>query len=189
MGSRFLLVGTPSGITLAGEGGAHQSINTPLIGMGQPNLDSFEPAFADELALIMRWSFEHLQAPDGASVYLRLTTRAISQPVRPGADWEAGAIDGAYWLRHPGPNAEAAIAYCGAVAPEAIAAWEGLQDDLHGLGLLAVTSPDRLHRDWSASQAARWTGQPARESHIEMLLGSLRPGDSIHRCRSGCLPK
>ncbi|MEQ8772824.1 MAG: transketolase, partial [Erythrobacter sp.] len=48
--ARFLLVGTPSGITLAGEGGAHQSINTPLIGMGQPNLDSYEPAFADEVA-------------------------------------------------------------------------------------------------------------------------------------------
>src|SRR3546814_3133982 len=62
--SRFLLVGTPSGLTLAAEGGAHQSINTPLIGMGQPNLAYFEPAWADEVAARLRWSFEHLQRPE-----------------------------------------------------------------------------------------------------------------------------
>ena len=60
--ARFILVATPSGITLAPEGGAHQSIGTPLIGIGQPGLTSFEPAYADELAVIMRWAFEHLQA-------------------------------------------------------------------------------------------------------------------------------
>ncbi len=53
--ARFMLVATPSGITLAPEGGAHQSISTPLIGMGQPGLQSFEPAFADELQVIMVW--------------------------------------------------------------------------------------------------------------------------------------
>ena len=74
-GARFLLVGTPSGLTLGPEGGAHQSINTPLIGMGQPGLAYFEPAYADEVALFMRWAFEHLQKPDGSSVYLRLSTR------------------------------------------------------------------------------------------------------------------
>src|SRR3546814_16567528 len=71
--SRFLLVGTPSGITLAAEGGAHQSINTPLIGMGQPNLAYFDPAYADELALMMAWAFDHMQRPDGSSVYLLLS--------------------------------------------------------------------------------------------------------------------
>ncbi|OYZ88810.1 MAG: transketolase, partial [Sphingomonadales bacterium 17-56-6] len=62
--ARFLLVGTPSGLTLGPEGGAHQSINTPLIGMGQPGLAYFEPAYADEVALFMRWAFEYLQKPD-----------------------------------------------------------------------------------------------------------------------------
>src|SRR5699024_6441044 len=71
--SRFLLVATPSGVTLGPEGGAHQSINSPLIGMGQPGLTYFEPAWADELAHLMRWSFQHMQAADGGSVYLRLT--------------------------------------------------------------------------------------------------------------------
>ena len=61
--ARFILVATPSGVTLAPEGGAHQSIATPLIGMAQDGLTSFEPAFADELAVILRWGFEHIQAP------------------------------------------------------------------------------------------------------------------------------
>ena len=59
--SRFLLVGTSSGMTLAPEGGAHQSIGSPLIGMAQDGLASFEPAFLDELSVIMNWSFDYLQ--------------------------------------------------------------------------------------------------------------------------------
>ncbi len=59
--ARFILVATPSGVALAPEGGAHQSIGTPLIGMAQPGLTSYEPAYADELAVILRWAFEHIQ--------------------------------------------------------------------------------------------------------------------------------
>ena len=59
--ARFLLVGTPSGVTLAPEGGAHQSIGTPLIGMAQDGLAAFEPAFVDELSVIMRFAFEYMQ--------------------------------------------------------------------------------------------------------------------------------
>ena len=174
--ARFLLVATPSGVTLGPEGGAHQSINSPLIGMGQPGLTYFEPAFADELALFMGWSFEHLQAEKGGSVYLRLTTRVIKQEEREDSIWEAGALRGAYWLKRPSEGAEAAIVYTGAVAPEAISAWEELKDDLPGLGLLAVTSADLLHREWSARQANRWvTGEPQQPSHIELLLNSLSP--------------
>ena len=61
--ARFILVATPSGISLAGEGGAHQSIATPLIGMAQDGLSSFEPAYVDELATILRWALEHIQRP------------------------------------------------------------------------------------------------------------------------------
>ncbi len=64
--ARFIIAGTPSGVTLAPEGGAHQSIGTPLIGISQDGLASFEPAFADELARIMQWSFDYLQR-DGES--------------------------------------------------------------------------------------------------------------------------
>jgi pyruvate dehydrogenase E1 component len=171
--ARFLLVATPSGLTLGPEGGAHQSINSPLIGMGQPGLTYFEPAFADEVALLMRWSFEHLQAEDGGSVYLRLTTRVIDQIARSDETWEAGALNGGYWLKPPASGADAAIVFVGALAPEAIAAWEILVEDLPGLGLLAVTSPDLLHRGWTARNAARWTDRPPSPSHIDALLAPL----------------
>ena len=173
--ARFLLVATPAGLTLGPEGGAHQSINSPLIGMGQPGLTYFEPAFADEVALLMRWSFEHLQAADGGSVYLRLTTRVIEQVARTDTAWEADALRGGYWLKPPTPGAEAAIAFTGALAPEVIAAWESLVEDLPGVGLLAVTSPDLLHRGWMAGRAARWTDKPPAPSHIETLLAPLAP--------------
>lgn len=177
--SRFLLVGTPSGITLAAEGGAHQSINTPLIGMGQPNLTYFEPAYADELAVIMRFAFEHMQQPDGSSVYLRLSTRVIPQVEREDDGWKNDALKGAYWMRKPGPEAEVAIVFTGAVAPEALAAWEQLAEDIPGLGLLNVTSPDLLHRGWSARRAARWNGGQVEPCHAEALLAELAPGAGL----------
>jgi pyruvate dehydrogenase E1 component len=173
--ARFLLVGTPSGLTLGPEGGAHQSINTPLIGMGQPGLAYFEPAYADEVALFMRWAFEHMQKPDGSSVYLRLSTRQVPQVPRAGTAWEADALKGGYWLRQPAPGAEAAIVFTGAIAPEVLAAFEQLADDIPGLGVLNVTSPDVLHRDWSASKAARWTDKPTQKCHAEDLLSVLAP--------------
>lgn len=172
--ARFLLVATPSGVSLAPEGGAHQSIGTPLIGLAQPGLTAFEPAFADELAVIMRWAFVHLQEPDGGAVYLRLSTRQIDQPQRERAP--DGVLDGGYWLVPPGDDAEAALVYAGAVAPEILAARELLQDELPGLGILAVTSADRLHADWIArgqtSVAARLLGAlPADAALVTLLDG------------------
>ena len=173
--ARFLLIGTPSGLTLGPEGGAHQSINTPLIGMGQPGLAYFEPAFADEVALFMQWAFRYLQQPEGGSVYLRLSTRQIPQVERTDTDWEVDALKGGYWLRKPAAGAEAALVFTGAIAPEVLTAYEQLLEDIPGLGVLNVTSPDVLHRDWSASRAARWTGKNQQICHAESLLSALSP--------------
>jgi pyruvate dehydrogenase E1 component len=177
--ARFLLVGTPSGLTLGPEGGAHQSINTPLIGMGQPGLAYFEPAYADEVALFMRWAFEYLQKPEGSSVYLRLSTRQVAQVERANTNWETDALKGGYWLRPPTAGAEAAIAFTGAIAPEVLAAYAQMLDDIPGLGVLNVTSPDVLHREWSASKAARWTDRNAQTCHAEDLLSILAPDAGI----------
>ena len=171
--ARFLLVATPSGLTLGPEGGAHQSINSPLIGIGQPGLTYFEPAFVDELTLLMRWSFEHLQTDDGGSVYLRLTTRSIDQVERADEAWQANAIQGGYWLRQPAAGAQAAIVFTGAIVPEAIEAFDAMIDDMPGMGLLNVTSPDLLHRGWSAARAQRSAGQAIAPSHAEKLLAPL----------------
>ena len=176
--ARFLLVATPSGITLGPEGGAHQSINPPLIALGQPGLRHYEPAFADELAAMMEEAFRLIDDPDGESTYLRLSTRAITQISRDTDEWKAGALAGGYWLREPAPGAEAAIVAMGAVMPEALAAWEELSADLPGLGLLSVTSPDLLHRGWTAAQAARWDGK-RDVSHVETLLNKLGRGAGL----------
>jgi pyruvate dehydrogenase E1 component len=173
-GARFILVATPSGITLAPEGGAHQSLIEPLIGLSQPGLTAFEPAYADELAVLMRWALEEIQREDGESVYFRLSTRPVDQPERAIEDPLAdGIVAGGYWLREPEPGAELAIVYCGAVAQEALAAWEALREDIPGIGLLAVTSPGRLHRGWRQATATG-TVSPA-----ETLLRSLSPGAGL----------
>jgi pyruvate dehydrogenase E1 component len=185
--ARFIAVGTPSGITLAPEGGAHQSIGTPLIGMAQDGLASFEPAFADELATILEWAFDYLQRDgtglsdtswlrdvEGGSVYLRLTTRPLTQPKRSlSGEIRDAVIEGGYWLREPGPEAEVAVAYAGAVAEEVMAAGEAMSDEVPGFGILAVTSADRLNAGWHAAERARESGDSDARCHVERLLEEL----------------
>ncbi len=188
--ARFIIVGTPSGVTLAPEGGAHQSIGAPLIGMSQDGLAAFEPAFVDELAVIMAWAFDYMQrdgggdpdertwlrAETGGSVYLRLSTNPIEQPVKRLDDgFRQGAVDGAYWLRKPGPNCEIVIAYQGVIAPEAIKAAGMISEGRRDVGVLAVTSADRLHAGWTAAQRARSRGTTAARCHVEQLMMNVPP--------------
>jgi pyruvate dehydrogenase E1 component len=182
--ARFIVVATPSGITLAPEGGAHQSVYTPLIGLGLDHLVYFEPAYADELAVILRAAFEHVQAEDGGAVYLRLSTRPLAQPRRAlDATLRAAILAGGYWLRPPGAGAEVVIAFAGAVAPEALAAWEQIVEDVPTAGLLAVTSPDRLHAGWRRAQAPGRAGAAA--SHVERLLEPLAPDAAVVTVQDG----
>jgi pyruvate dehydrogenase E1 component len=194
--ARFILVATPSGITLAPEGGAHQSIVEPMIGMAQDGLATFEPAFVDELAVILRFALDYIQrdgqidkAGDpsehtsdptwlrdeiGGSVYLRLSTRPIEQIQREiGPDLRQAIVDGAYWLREPGPNCQVIVAYTGAVAPEAIQAVGLMGEDRRDVGLLAVTSADRLNAGWTAAWRARERGLVHARSHVERLLAKV----------------
>ncbi len=186
--ARFVLVATPSGITLAPEGGAHQSIGTPLIGLAQDGLAAFEPAFVDELATILAFAFDYIQRDaegeasernwlrdeTGGSVYLRLSTRPIEQIKRAMmGELSQAIVDGGYWLRKPGPNCQVAVAYTGAVAPEAIQAVGLMAEDRRDVGLLAVTSADRLNAGWTAAQRARERGLVHARSHIEKLLAEV----------------
>lgn len=185
--ARFILIGTPSGITLAPEGGAHQSIATPLIGMAQDGLATFEPTYADELAIIMEWAFDYVQRngdgeqnvawlrdSEGGSVYLRLSTRVIEQPERQLSEYDQlGVLAGGYWVKEPEIGADLAIVYTGVMAPEAKLAWQEIIASHSGAGLLAVTSGDRLNAGWNAAQKARQIGQFNAQSHIEELLAPL----------------
>jgi pyruvate dehydrogenase E1 component len=186
--ARFILVATPSGITLAPEGGAHQSIATPLIGLAQDGLAAFEPAFVDELAVILAFAFDYIQRDaeaeasernwlrdeTGGSVYLRLSTRPIEQIKRTMTpELRQAIVDGAYWQRPPGPNCQVVVAYAGAVVPEAIQAVGLMAEDRRDVGLLAVTSADRLNAGWTAAQRARERGLVHARSHIEKLLADV----------------
>ncbi len=186
--ARFIIVATPSGITLAPEGGAHQSIAQPLIGMAQDGLASFEPAFVDELGVVLAWGLAYIQKEGaghdternwlrdetGGSVYLRLSTRPVEQPKREMTDdLRHGIIEGAYWLRRPGPNCQVVVAYTGAIAPEAAQAVGLMGEDRRDVGLLAVTSADRLNAGWTAAQRARERGLVHARSHIERLLDDV----------------
>ena len=189
--ARFIVVATPSGLTLAPEGGAHQSIVQPLIGIGQDGLASFEPAFVDELAVILAFALAYIQNENdgatpghnglnddaGGSVYLRLSTRPVEQIRRTmTGELRQAIIDGAYWLREPGPNCQVVVAYTGAVAPEAIHAVGLMAEDRRDVGLLAITSADRLHAGWTAALRARERGLVHARSHIERLFEGL-PGN------------
>jgi pyruvate dehydrogenase E1 component len=188
--ARFMVVATPSGITLAPEGGAHQSVSEPLIGLAQDGLASFEPAYVDELAVIMAWAFSYMQKSGaaessernwlrdetGGSVYLRLSTRPVEQMQRQMTDeLRQQIVDGAYWMRKPGPNCQVVVAYTGAIAPEGIEAVGLMAEDRRDVGLLAVTSADRLNAGWSAAQRAREHGLVHARSHIERLLADVPP--------------
>src|SRR5882757_7070531 len=158
--------------------------------MAQDGLAAFEPAFVDELAAILAFSLEYIQKDGdgvasernwlrdetGGAVYLRLSTRPIEQMKRAMTpELSQAIVDGAYWQRPPGPNCQVVVAYTGAVAPEAIQAVGLMAEDRRDVGLLAVTSADRLNAGWTAAQRARERGLVHARSHGERLLSELPP--------------
>jgi pyruvate dehydrogenase E1 component len=157
-GGQSILVGTPSGVSLAPEGGAHQSVTTPSIGLEQPGCLSYEPAFAIDTEWVLLASLAQLGRPGGQSAYLRLSTRPVDQalasvPADPAARdrRRCNVVAGAYLLRrHERP----ALTICGmgALIPAALAAAERLDTMGFGADVVCVTSPDLLFR---AVQARR----------------------------------
>jgi pyruvate dehydrogenase E1 component len=167
-GGQSILVGTPSGVSLAPEGGAHQSITTPSIGIEQPGCVSYEPAFAVDTEWCLLASLARLGRPDGSSAYLRLSTRPVSQklaaiPADPAARERRRrhVVAGAYPLRRPEAAAAGGqgsgtpavtIAVMGAVVPEALAAAERLDAAGTPADVVCVTSPGLLFRALRARQ-------------------------------------
>ena len=184
--ARFLMVATPSGVTLAPEGGAHQSIGTPLIGMAQDGLASFEPAFVDELAIIMRWAFDYMQrggdgepaSPTGCAT--RPAVRSTSG-FRPGRRAAAAQIGPGLARTHQRRLLAAAAGaqrrdrrrLYGRGRAGGDQAVGLMAEDRRDVGLLAVTSADRLNAGWTAASRAREHGLAHARSHVERLLGGL----------------
>jgi pyruvate dehydrogenase E1 component len=168
-GGQSILVGTPSGVSLAPEGGAHQSITTPSIGIEQPGCVSYEPAFAVDTEWCLLASLARLGRPDGSSAYLRLSTRPVSQkladvPADPAARERRRrqVVAGAYPLRRAAGGPQVTIAAMGAVVPEALAAAERLSELGTPADVVCVTSPGLLFRALRARQGH----DPAGETWI-----------------------
>lgn len=154
-GGQSILVGTPSGVTLASEGGAHQSITTPSIGLEQPGCVAWEPAFAQDL----EWCFLHAMTQvgleGGTSSYFRLSTR----PIDPNLGQAPGepemlerrrrqAVAGGYRLPadHRGRDEDVTLVGVGAIMPEVIEAADRLKDQGINAGVVCLTSPDLVFR-------------------------------------------
>jgi pyruvate dehydrogenase E1 component len=151
-GGQSILVGTPSGVTLAPEGGAHQSITTPSLGLEQPGCTSYEPAFALDTEWCLLAALSQLGRPGGSSAYLRLSTRPVDQalaavPADPAARERRRrqVVAGAYPLRRSA-RPVVTLAAMGALVSEALAAAERLEALGFGADVVCVTGPGLLFR-------------------------------------------
>jgi pyruvate dehydrogenase E1 component len=180
-GSRFIVLGTPSGTSLSREGGAHQSTVTPGLGMELQGLVYAEPAFGLELEWLLLHALRHLQEPDGEALYLRLSTKPIDQAPftalieRRGEDAvRADVLAGGFWLREPQDSADAVIlATCGAMTPEVLEAAELLAaDEGIAAGVLCLSTPSRLYEEWRAKRLThlRDLGATRDPSHLDQLV-------------------
>jgi pyruvate dehydrogenase E1 component len=168
-GGQSILVGTPSGVTLGPEGGAHQSVITPSIGVEQPGCVAWEPAFGQDLEWCLLHALGRLGRPDGTSAYFRLSTRAIDQALHAGTREEA--LAGGYVLR-PEPAAAVQIAVMGALVPEALEAAGVLAGEAGVRAeVVCITSADLLFRSFQA-RAGLGEGDPRT---VERLFGRDLP--------------
>ena len=151
--ARFILVGTPSGVTLSHEGGAHQSILTPNIGISQPNLTYYEPSYADELEFLFFWGLEYMQKKEGSSIYFRLSTKKLIQPERKLSQKDKqDIIKGCYWLYKPKTSKPIILICTGVMIGEVEKLKEEITKEEIDIGILIATSPDKLYSDWINSK-------------------------------------
>jgi pyruvate dehydrogenase E1 component len=158
-GGQSILVGTPAGVTLAPEGGAHQSIITPSVGIEQPRCTAWEPAFGQDLEWALLHALSQLGRDGGNSSYLRLSTRPIEQalaavPADPAAREmrRAHVLAGGYRLRESETPPAVTLVAMGAIVPDALLAADELTAAGHSVDVLCVTSADLLFRALQARQ-------------------------------------
>jgi pyruvate dehydrogenase E1 component len=177
-GGQSILVGTPSGVSLGPEGGAHQSIVTPSIGIGQPGVTFWEPAFGQDFEWAMLAALARLGRLDGASAYFRLSTRPIDQSLagEPSDERRRLVLAGGYPLRRAGDRPAVTLAGMGAVLPEVLMAADLLRDEA-GIeaDVLCVTSADLVFR----ALRARSGFGAADPSILSELLPADRAGPLV----------
>jgi pyruvate dehydrogenase E1 component len=170
-GAQSILIGTPSGVTLAPEGGAHQSIITPSVGLEQPRCIAWEPAFGKDLEWTLLHALSLLGRPGGSSSYFRLSTRPIDQSLagEPDDERRRQALAGGYALRLAAQPAQVTLVGTGAIMPEVIAAADELESADVACDVVCLTSADLVFR---ALQARQGLGEGD-----ETILEELFPAD------------
>jgi len=204
-GSRFVIAGTPAGVTLAPEGGAHQSTITPSIGLELPGVTAIEPAYATALDWLLCDAFgriasgestvEESGVVDTGAYYFRLTTRPIEQGPFAAAAERIGAAElrrqvlrGGYRLVEPEPTAVAegapaiTLVGTGAVLPEVLTAAAELADEGVVTHVVDVTSADRLYRAWQHGLRVgiRTASPPRRSTALAELFPHRTPVVTVH---------
>jgi pyruvate dehydrogenase E1 component len=181
--SRFIVAGTPAGVTLASEGGAHQSSITPSVGLELPGITQTEPTYARALDWLLLEGIRRLSDPEGSSLYLRLSTRSIDQtPFETAADRigttqiRSDVLAGGYRLVEPGEGEPLIIAASGPIMPEVLAATVLLIDEGVAPLVIDVTSLNLLYRGWveALTDAAATSTVPMNVAHLGNLI---RPGE------------
>ena len=197
-GARFIVAGTPSGVTLAPEGGAHQSTITASVGAELPGLNYVEPAFATEVDWLLCDGVDQMSRPDGESTYLRLSTRPIDQAPfaaamdRLGTDQiRSMTLRGGYRLVES-PSAAVTIVTTGAMVPEALSAAAELESEGVGSTVVHLPSPDAAYRSWQRHDLAMATSG-ARLEGANILDELIPPAEranpivSVHDASSHAL--
>lgn len=211
-GSRFVVAGTPSGVTLAPEGGAHQSTITPSVGLEQPGVTFIEPAYATALDWLLCDALKQVAhgpatqataapAEDGA-YYFRLTTRPLDQAPFEAARARVGdavlrrqVLAGAYVLRdtaaerpelREGTPPRVTLAASGAVLPEVLLAADELADEGIAASVVDVTSVDRLYRAWQRTlrQGVRTATPPSIPGVLRTAFDGRSPIVTVHDAAS-----
>ena len=179
-GARFILAATPSGISLSSEGGAHQGVITPSLGVAIPSLTYYEPTFAKEVEWIMLDAVRRIGAGAGEAMLIRLSNKRVDQTLFPDvADEDAlrqAVLAGCWRYRNAAPDAAAAIDIyaVGAMLPEALDALPLIQADGIDANIFVASSPDLLYRRTHAASGANpsvpvaWPDDP---------IGAIPEGD------------
>jgi pyruvate dehydrogenase E1 component len=181
-GAQFVVAATPSGVSLAPEGGAHQSVITPPIGIALPGCAYYEPAFALDTEWILLDALRRIAAGDGESLYLRLSTRPLPQSLRDAAPpAREHVLAGAYRLVDRG-RADVTVWATGVMVPEAVAAASALEADGIAANVFVVTSADRLYRGFVAArrdgEASAFVDGLVRDEEATVPLVSVLDGHS-----------
>lgn len=197
-GARFIVAGTPSGVTLAPEGGAHQSTITASVGLELPNVTFMEPAYAVALDWLLCGALQSMAAEEPGSYYFRLTTRSIDQqPFHEARNRLGDAIlrrhvlAGAYPLVDAAEQAAANsppvyLVGCGAVLPEVLEAAAELADEGIAATVIDITSSDRLYQAWQRTlrQGVRTATAPSIAGALRSVFPGRAPVVTVHDAAS-----